>query len=76
MMSFSEYCQLLSQAELELLGKRKREPMMVTLSRKSGKSSFELVWVMYQNFIHEGFTKQQAMSLVKTMLSPKIGGNP
>lgn len=58
MLSFSEYCQLHSQAELELLDwqkkfldnyyerfeerKRSGEPMMLNVSRKSGKSSFEL----------------------------------
>lgn len=58
MLSFSEYCQLCSQAEFELLDwqkktldrfyerfeerKRNGEPMMLNVPRKSGKSSFEL----------------------------------
>ena len=58
MLSFSEYCQLYSQAGLELLDwqkkyldkfyehfeerKRSSEPIMLNVSRKSGKSSFEL----------------------------------
>ena len=58
MLSFSEYCQLHSQAGFELLDwqkkfldkfyeqfeerKRSGEPMMLNVSRKSGKSSFEL----------------------------------
>ena len=57
MLSFSEYCQLCSQAEFELLDwqkkyldkfyeqfeerKRSGEQMMLNVPRKSGKSSFE-----------------------------------
>jgi hypothetical protein len=58
MLSFSEYCQLYSQAEFELLDwqrktldrfyerfeerKRNGEPMVLNAPRKSGKTSFEL----------------------------------
>lgn len=47
---------------------------MMRVDDEQLKNIAHIMWVMYQSFIHEGFTKQQAMTLVKTMLSPKIGG--
>lgn len=38
------------------------------------KNITHILWVMYSGFIREGFTKQQAMSLIKAMLSQRVGG--
>lgn len=47
---------------------------MMKIDDEQLKNMAHALWVMYSSFIHEGFTKQQAMSLVKTMVSPRIGG--
>ena len=47
---------------------------MMKIDDEQLKNIAHIMWVMYSSFIREGFTKQQAMSLIKTMVSPKIGG--
>lgn len=47
---------------------------MMKIDDEQLKNMAHVLWVMYSSFIHEGFTKQQAMSLIKTMVSPRIGG--
>lgn len=49
------------------------EEMMKT-DDEQVKNFVHVLWVMYSSFIREGFTKQQAMSLIKTILNPRIGG--
>ena len=49
------------------------EEMMKT-DDEQVKNFVHVLWVMYSSFIREGFTKQQAMSLIKAMLIPRIGG--
>ena len=46
---------------------------MMKIDDEQVKNMVHVLWVMYSSFVHEGFTKQQAMSLVKTILSPRIG---
>lgn len=73
MLSFSEYCQSCLKSEFELLDwqkkyldkfyerfeerKRSGEPMMLNVSRKSGKSSFELELIIrligYCNYLRK-----------------------
>ena len=73
MLSFSEYCQICSQAGFELMDwqkkyldrfyecfkerKRSGEPMVLNVSRKSGKSSFELELIIrligYCNYLRK-----------------------
>lgn len=47
---------------------------MMRIDDEQVKNMAHVLWVMYSSFIREGFTKQQAMSLVKTILSPRVGG--
>ena len=47
---------------------------MMKIDDEQLKSFAHVLWVMYSSSIREGFTKQQAMSLVKTMVSPRVGG--
>lgn len=47
---------------------------MMRIDDEQVKNMVHVLWVMYSSFIREGFTKQQAMSLVKTILSPRVGG--
>lgn len=47
---------------------------MMKIDDEQFKNIAHVLWVMYSSFIREGFTKQQAMSLVKTMVSPRVGG--
>lgn len=47
---------------------------MMKIDDEQLKNIAHVLWVMYSSFIREGFTKQQAMSLIKAMLSPRIGG--
>ena len=47
---------------------------MMKIDDEQLKNIAHVLWVMYSSFIREGFTKQQAMILVKTMVSPRIGG--
>lgn len=46
---------------------------MMKIDDEQLKNIVHILWVMYSSFIREGFTKQQAMSLIKTMLSPRVG---
>lgn len=47
---------------------------MMKIDDEQLKNIAHVLWVMYSSFIREGFTKQQAMSLIKTTVSPRIGG--
>lgn len=47
---------------------------MMKIDDEQLKNMAHTLWVMYSSFIHEGFTKQQAMSLIKVTLNPRIGG--
>lgn len=47
---------------------------MMKINDEQLKNIAHVLWVMYSSFIREGFTEQQAMSLIKAMLSPKVGG--
>ncbi len=47
---------------------------MMRIDDEQLKNMAHVLWVMYSSFIREGFTKQQAMSLIKSTLSPRIGG--
>lgn len=47
---------------------------MMKIDDEQVKNMAHVLWVMYSSFIHEGFTRQQAMSLIKSTLSPRIGG--
>ena len=47
---------------------------MMKIDDEQLKNMAHALWVMYSSFIREGFTKQQAMSLIKSTLSPRIGG--
>lgn len=47
---------------------------MMKIDDEQVKNMAHALWVMYSSFVHEEFTKQQAMNLVKTILSPRIGG--
>lgn len=38
------------------------------------KNFAHVLWVMYSSFIREGFTNQQAMSLIAETVRPRIGG--
>ena len=52
----------------------KEDEEMIKTDDEELKNITHILWVMYSSFIREGFTKQQAMSLIKTMLSPRVGG--
>ena len=45
---------------------------MMRVNDEELKNMAHTLWIMYSSFIHEGFTKQQAMSLIKTVLNPRI----
>jgi hypothetical protein len=47
---------------------------MMRIDDEQLKNMAHVLWVMYSSFIREGFTKQQAMRLIKSTLSPRIGG--
>ena len=47
---------------------------MMKIDDEQLKNIAHVLWVMYSSFIHEGFTRQQAMSLIKATLNPRIGG--
>lgn len=47
---------------------------MMKIDDEQLKNIAHVLWVMYSSFIREGFTKQQAMSLVAATVSPRIGG--
>lgn len=47
---------------------------MMKIDDEQLKNIAHVLWVMYSSFIREGFTKQQAMSLVSATVSPRIGG--
>ena len=46
---------------------------MMKVDDEQLKNIAHVLWIMYSSFIREGFTKQQAMSLIKAMLSPRMG---
>ena len=46
---------------------------MMKIDDEELKNFTHALWVTYSSFICEGFTKQQAMSLIKAMLSPRVG---
>lgn len=47
---------------------------MMKIDDEQVKNFAHVLWVMYSSFIREGFTKQQAMSLVAEIVRPKISG--
>lgn len=47
---------------------------MMKIDDEQLKNIAHVLWVMYSSFIREGFTEQQAMSLVTATVSPRIGG--
>lgn len=47
------------------------EQEMMRTSDEELKDACHAVWVMYTGFIREGFTKQQAMSLIKETMRPR-----
>jgi len=47
---------------------------MMKIDDEQLKNIAHVLWVMYSSFIREGFTEQQAMSLVAATVSPRIGG--
>lgn len=47
---------------------------MMKIDDEQLKNIAHVLWVMHSSFIREGFTEQQAMSLVAATVSPRIGG--
>lgn len=48
------------------------EQEMMRTSDEELKNVCHALWVMYTSFIQEGFSKQQAMSLVKETIRPRM----
>lgn len=44
---------------------------MMRVDDEQLKNFAHTLWVMYSCFIREGFTKQQAMSLIKGLFNPR-----
>lgn len=44
---------------------------MMRVDDEEIKAMAHTLWIMYSSFIKEGFTKQQAMDIIKTALKPK-----
>lgn len=47
---------------------------MMRIDDEQLKNIAHVLWVLYQSFILEGFTEEQAMNLVAATVSPRIGG--
>ncbi len=47
------------------------EQEMMRTSNEELKNACHALWIMYTGFIKEGFTKQQAMNLIKEMIRPR-----
>lgn len=47
---------------------------MMRIDDEQLKNIAHVLWMLYTSFVREGFTEQQAISLVAASLSPKIGG--
>ena len=47
---------------------------MIRTDDEQLKNFAHVLWVLYSSFVREGFTKQQAMSLVVETVKPRIGG--
>lgn len=47
---------------------------MMRIDDEQLKNIAHVLWMLYTSFVREGFTEQQAMSLVAATVSPRIGG--
>lgn len=47
---------------------------MMRIDDEQLKNIAHVLWMLYTSFVREGFTEQQAISLVAASLSLKIGG--